>query len=119
MLLSRAILRPLALTVAPLPSLDGLPTQNAAAILFIHDPERQARVPVDVLRRSYGLTAAEARLAMILVEGQSLKEAADRCGVTHNTVRSQLKNIFIKTGVKRQGELIRFLLGHSDLIRQA
>ena len=34
-------------------------------------------------------------------------------GVTETTVRSQIKSVFSKTGVKRQGELIRLLLSYS------
>jgi len=39
-------------------------------------------------------------------------------GVADNTVRSQIKSIFSKTGVKRQGELIRLLLSNSGLAIQ-
>ena len=46
-------------------------------------------------------TPAEGRLAMVLLEGHSLKEAADSSGVTYNTIKSQLKIIFLKTNVQR------------------
>jgi DNA-binding CsgD family transcriptional regulator len=67
-------------------------------------------LPADLLRRCYGLTPAEARLTMLLLQGHSLKESADFCRVTQNTAKSQLKSIFSKTHVKSQGELIRLLL---------
>lgn len=57
------------------------------------------------------------RLLQLEVEGRSLKEAADLCGVTHNTAKSQLKSVFWKTEVKRQGELIRLLLNTSGGLR--
>lgn len=54
---------------------------------------------------------------MVLLEGHSLKEAADSSGVTYNTIKSQLKIIFLKTNVQRQGELIRLLLNTAGVIR--
>jgi DNA-binding CsgD family transcriptional regulator len=47
---------------------------------------------------------------MVLLEGHSLKGAAELCGVTLNTAKSQLKGVFAKTQVQRQAELIRVLL---------
>ncbi len=93
-LISRTASRPLALTVYTLPASVALPAQNAAAVLFIHDPEQQVGIPADLLRQGYGLTPSEARLAIVLLEGHTLKESADSCGVTHNTAKSQLKSIF-------------------------
>ena len=85
-------------------------SQRPAAVLFVSDPDQNVELPVDLLRRCYRLTPAEARLAVALLEGHSLKEAADSGRVTHNTAKSQLKSIFLKTDVKRQSELIRLLL---------
>ena len=58
---------------------------------------------------SFGLTPAELRLARKLRDGRSLKEAAEELGVSFNTVRNQLRAVFEKMGLKRQGELIRAL----------
>ena len=58
---------------------------------------------------SFGLTPAELRLARKLRDGRSLKEAAEELGVSFNTVRNQLRAVFDKMGLKRQGELIRAL----------
>jgi DNA-binding CsgD family transcriptional regulator len=52
-----------------------------------------------------------------LLEGRSLKEAADLSGVAHNTAKSRLKSIFLKTQVQRQSELIKPLLAGSCQIR--
>jgi DNA-binding CsgD family transcriptional regulator len=115
--ISRKEGRPLSVTVAPLREFDPTLSKRPAAVLFISDPDRNIAVPVDLLRRCYGLTPAEARLAMILVEGKSVKEAADICGVKHSTAKSQLKSIFVKTNVRRQGELIRLLLNTAGAVR--
>jgi len=115
MLISRRERRPLSVTVAPLRGFDGGISRQPAAVVFVSDPERNVELPETLLQRCYGLTRAEARLAMVLLEGCSLKEAADRCGVTHNTAKTELKIVFSKTQVKRQGELIRLLVGSAGL----
>jgi DNA-binding CsgD family transcriptional regulator len=44
-----------------------------------------------------------------LVTGTRLSEAADSFGVSTETVRTQLKSIFLKTGTNRQSDLARLL----------
>jgi DNA-binding CsgD family transcriptional regulator len=117
-LVSREKGRALSVTVAPLRDVGIGMRQQASAVLFISDPDRKAELPLDLLRRCYGLTFAEARLATVLVQGRSLKEAADLCGVTHNTAKSQLKCVFLKTEVKRQSELVRLLLNNAGVVHQ-
>jgi len=79
-----------------------------------------ARTPADIqgaLMKTYGLTAAEARLASALDGTASLKETAERYGITIDTARSQLRAVFRKTGVSRQAELTRLLLLESGRAR--
>lgn len=64
---------------------------------------------IDRIAARHALTAAETRLARALAAGDTLAGAAERLGVTINTVRSQLRQIFQKTGVARQAELMRLL----------
>jgi DNA-binding CsgD family transcriptional regulator len=92
-------------------------SKRPAVVLFISDPDQDLEVPADLLRRCYGLTPAEGRLTMVILEGHSLTVAADSCGVTHNTAKSQLKSVFLKTQVNRQGELIRLLLNTASVAR--
>jgi DNA-binding CsgD family transcriptional regulator len=116
-LISRENRRPLSITVAPLREINTSLSQRPAAVLFVSDPDRNSELPCDLLRSCYGLTPAEGRLAMVLMDGHSLKEAADSCGVTYNTAKSQLKIIFSKTHVQRQSELIRLLLNTGGVER--
>jgi DNA-binding CsgD family transcriptional regulator len=110
MLITREKGRPLSVTVAPMRNTATAFEKRPAAVLFISDPDQKSELPADLLQRCYGFTAAEARLAMLLVEGRALNEAAEFSGITRNTAKTQLKNIFAKTQVQRQGELIRLLL---------
>jgi len=116
-LISRESGRPLSITVAPLGEINMGLSQRPAAVIFVSDPDRTPDLPADLLHRCYGLTPAEVRLAMVLLEGHSLKEAANSCGVTYNTAKSQLKIVFLKTNVQRQGELIRLLLNTGGIAK--
>jgi DNA-binding CsgD family transcriptional regulator len=58
----------------------------------------------------YGLTPAEARLAVTLVEGKTLEEAVQLLDITVHTARTQLRSVFAKTETHRQPELIALLL---------
>jgi len=87
----------------------GSETRQAdGAAIFVHDPERRAPTERH-LRRMFHLTAAEARVASLIVEGYPVAEAAEELHISVHTVRTQLKSIFAKTGVSRQTDLIRIV----------
>ncbi len=76
------------------------------AILVVSDLSRPTLTDAALLSIVFGLTGAEARLAVAICEGNTLNSAAARFGVSHLTLRSQLKTIFAKTGSRRQAELV-------------
>ncbi|MDB5985015.1 MAG: helix-turn-helix transcriptional regulator [Nevskia sp.] len=85
--------------------------QRPAVAVFLRDPESNAAPPSnELLRRLFGLTRMEAALAMLLVEGLTLDEAAEKMDVRRNTARTHLRSIFCKTNVTRQTMLVRLLL---------
>lgn len=61
------------------------------------------------LRSIFKLTASEARTTLAVLSAQGLASAAKRDGVSLETVRYHLKNVFAKTGTRRQSELISLL----------
>ena len=83
---------------------------DVKALLFIADPEGGHIGTSEVLEILYQLTPAEGELVRLIAEGRSLEEVAAERGVTMNTVRSQLKQVFSKTGTSRQGELVHLVL---------
>ncbi len=87
----------------------GASPGGPVAVVFVSDPERAHVAPERLLRDLYGLTPAEARLAMSLAHGHSLTAAAAEVGVTRNTAHTQLASVFAKTGSSTQPELVRLL----------
>ena len=61
------------------------------------------------LQELLGLTAAEARLAVGIGSGKSLKEVAADQQIRDETARTHLKRILHKTHTHRQGELVAVL----------
>lgn len=81
-------------------------------VLMLLAEAANASVPnADLLRLLFDLTPAEARLTRLLVEGCTLSEAARTLAITEATGRVHLRRVFAKTGVARQAELVRLLLG--------
>jgi len=94
---------------APIDSAIG----DRATALFITDPETNAErlaSSIDAFRRMYALTPAQTELISLLVQGRSLQQISKERGVTIHTTRSQLKQIFGKTGTRRQSETVRLAL---------
>jgi DNA-binding CsgD family transcriptional regulator len=108
-LLSRDGHLPLMLMIAPL-HLPTAPTTQAAALLFAFDPEAAPSVTIDLVRRLFGLSEAEAELSVALCCGKTMDDVASERGTSPNTIKSQLKSVFLKTGTKRQSELVSLLL---------
>lgn len=87
----------------------GLEADLPRAIVFIADPAEPMQFNRSLLRDTYELTAAEIRTAEHVVQGGTLKEVAKRIGVSENTVRTQLKQIYTKTGVDSRAKLIKLV----------
>ena len=82
--------------------------RRCVAVWILHHEFPLAPEP-DALVRLFDLSKAEARLCVLLAQGKSLSECARSGNVLVATVRSQLHQIFEKTGARRQGELVALL----------
>ncbi|MEM7413151.1 MAG: hypothetical protein AAF430_23175 [Myxococcota bacterium] len=97
--------------VAPLRPDEGDATlPDAVAVIYFSDLDEGTLRRREALNALYGLTEAETHLVELLCQGCSLDEAAEARGVTVNTARSQLKQVFAKTHTGRQSELVRLVL---------
>ena len=55
----------------------------------------------------YELTPAQSRLSALMFSGYTLSDAAKQLRVSENTVRSHLKQIYLKTNTHGQMELVQ------------
>jgi DNA-binding CsgD family transcriptional regulator len=62
------------------------------------------------LRERFGLTPAQAHIALALLDGGGRRDIAARLGISEATVRAHLSQVFEKTDVHRQAELVRLLM---------
>jgi DNA-binding CsgD family transcriptional regulator len=69
-------------------------------------PEPSAPSPAD------GLTQREREVALLVADGLRSREVAERLGIASQTVKSHLKTIFDKLGVRNRVELARRLVQH-------
>jgi DNA-binding NarL/FixJ family response regulator len=75
----------------------------------LRDLMQQATVPP---RKTYGLTPREMEVVGAIVEGCSNRDIAKQFGLSEETVKRHLSNIFDKTGVSTRLELALFALAH-------
>ncbi|TNF35606.1 MAG: helix-turn-helix transcriptional regulator [Gammaproteobacteria bacterium] len=101
----------LGLVIRPVPHNEWSEGKAVPSVaIFISDPEDATEAPVQVITKLFGFTPTEATLAILLAKGLTLDEVADTLHVSRNTVRTHLRSVFAKTGVSRQGLLIRLIL---------
>jgi DNA-binding CsgD family transcriptional regulator len=82
---------------------------DAAAMVFIFDPANKNGIPVAWIMDAYGLTLAEAKVAVAASTNTTIAETASSLNLSPNTVKTHLRRVFAKTGINRQIELARLL----------
>lgn len=87
----------------------ALVPDRAAALVTLLDPLAAPTPRSALWRAAFGLTAREADLAAELFSGRTLEEASGALGITINTIRVHLRQIFAKTHTSRQAELVHLL----------
>jgi DNA-binding CsgD family transcriptional regulator len=79
-------------------------------VLLVFDPDDPSRPDATLLGRLFDLTPREADLAVLLMQGLSVDEAARSLGIALSTARTLLKRVSAKTDTHSQAELLRLLL---------
>jgi DNA-binding CsgD family transcriptional regulator len=92
--------------------------RRPAAVLFVTDPDCDARARAEALRRRFGLTRAETSFFGEIVKGDGIQAAADRLGVSLATARTHLRHVFEKTGTQRQAELVGLATLSQPMLRE-
>lgn len=89
--------------------LDGdvkAPASQQMFALFVCSAQSRPVPEVETLRLLFGLTPSEARVARLLALGSRMSVIADELGVSVATVNFHLRNLFQKTSVTRQSDLV-------------
>ena len=94
--------------------LEGHPVQNLVQVL--RDLTAQTATPP---RKTFGLTARELEVVGLITEGSTNKHIAQTFGISEETVKRHLTNIFNKLGVGNRLELALFALNHNLLPPEA
>ncbi len=99
---------PLVLEVHPGGRLDA--AWRPGALVLIVDPAERPRVSPNLLSRLSSLTPAESRVAVAIAAGQTVAGTACELGCAEGTVRTHMKRVYRKLGIRKQTELVRRVL---------
>lgn len=91
--------------------LPGQGEDSGLYLLVLRTPAADLKTPLGTAAQLFGLTHAETQVLAVLLEGRSLDEAAELLGVSRSTVKTHLDAIFAKSGVRRQPDLVRRVMG--------
>ena len=94
--------------------LTWLLTDLPAALVILQPLAGDPSTLEPVLTRLYGLTPAECRVAVSLLELESIGQVAASLARSEETIRSQVKAIFTKTGTHSQAQLVKLLYALSQ-----
>jgi DNA-binding CsgD family transcriptional regulator len=72
-----------------------------------------APYPTEVAARQFQLTPGEVRVLDAVLKVSGVSEIAEVLGISEATVKTHLQNIFGKTGVRRQADLIKLVAAHA------
>jgi DNA-binding CsgD family transcriptional regulator len=90
------------------------PSLGAAAAVFVRKVELDGQSYGALVARAYGLTPAESRVMLAIVEVGGVPETSERLGVAETTVKTHLYRVFSKTGASRQADLVKLAAAFSD-----
>lgn len=102
--LRRAARLPLTLRAEPLPE-----AGCSGVLVTLRDPELDTPDPT-LLQALFGLTPTEALVAAGLAQGLDSRELARAMGVQANTIQSHVKRVLLKSGTRRQSQLVSLVL---------
>ncbi|PHR66522.1 LuxR C-terminal-related transcriptional regulator [Alcanivorax sp.] len=98
---------PLIFVIRPIESSDLL---AGGALVSAYETDNRPLPRAEHIATYFELTPAEAQVCEQLVSGKDVQTISEQLGRSVSTVRSQIKQVFQKTGCSRQGELISRIL---------
>jgi len=80
-------------------------------LVVLLDPKTNAAAGLDELAARYRMTPAEAHVFSAIIAGETVAQIAETGGVTRDTIRAQLKSLYVKTQTRGQSDLVRLATG--------
>jgi DNA-binding CsgD family transcriptional regulator len=102
-------LPPLIAHVIRLPERQQGVLQSSTLLLVFIDPEKPQSIPAELLIDYFGITRAEARLAISILNGLSLEQHAKEGAISVTTARNQLQSLQSKTMTHSKAELVALM----------
>ena len=87
--------------------------RDKAALLRAILPRLVAAAP-ELVAKSFGLTLAELRVLVTIVQAGGIAETAEALGIAETTVKTHLQRLFSKTGTSRQTDLVKLFVSFSS-----
>ena len=109
MVINRADAPWLLMEAMPVTALGSDIFNEGRALLILTDLTKPAVSDSRLLAIIFGLTPAEAKLAACIASGIGIDAAAAALRIGRETVKSQLKAVFLKTNTRSQPELVALL----------
>jgi DNA-binding CsgD family transcriptional regulator len=86
---------------------------EAAVAVFVRKAEMDGKSSGGLIARAFGLTPAELRVFLAIVDIGGVPESSEKLGIAETTIKTHLKQVFAKTGVNRQADLVKLAAGFS------
>ena len=82
---------------------------NPELLILLRNSNRPQFPTHSLLIDIFGVTLADARLILMLLDGLSLTAVAEALGMSRNTARTKLRWVFLKTNLNSQTQLVRLV----------
>lgn len=84
----------------------------AVAAIFVQRVGHDASPAIAMLVQQFGLTAAEVRVLVAMMDDGGVAAVASALHLSPATVRTHLRHVFEKTGVRRQADLVKLMTSY-------
>ncbi|MFK7964414.1 MAG: helix-turn-helix transcriptional regulator [Burkholderiaceae bacterium] len=89
---------------------------SPAALVMCHQVSTNQSIDPTIVANAYGLSPAEAQVAIALAGGLTAAQVAERRHVAQSTVKTQIKQAYAKMGISNQVDLVRHLLELPEIL---
>lgn len=89
-------------------------SHHASAAVFVRSAALSTPSGTEMIAKLFGLTPGELRVLLAIVDVGGVPATADALGVSETTIKTHLQNVYTKTGVNRQADLVKLVASTSS-----